>query len=212
MSSSRRSSSELTALERRASRRIAGSSIPWLTAASARVDAVHLLDISVGGALIETPASLRPGERDSFILRGDHIVRVGAEIIRAEVTRLSPSVSYRSAIRFAAPVQLDALIGDTSLSAPPIIAPQAAPLLSKRFIGLVKRLSGVRAVRLSSSLAAESDIESVFFEVPDSDHGKQRLLQVFFHANHPPTPDAFIRLKTLALVASGIPDVHITLP
>ena len=207
MSSSRRSSSELAALERRASRRIAGSSIPWLTAASARAEAVHLLDISVGGALIETPGSLRPGERDSFVLRGDHTVRVAAEIIRAEVTRLSPSVSYRCAIRFAAPVQLDALIG----AAPPVITPQAAPLLSKRFIGLVKRLSGVRAVRLSSSLAAESDIESVFFEVPDSDHGKQRLLQAFFDSDQPPSPEVFVRLKTLALVASGIPDVHITL-
>ena len=210
--SSPRSSSELAALERRAFRRIAGSSIPWLTAASARAEAVHLLDISVGGALIETPASLRPGERDSFVLRGDNTVRVAAEIIRAEVTRLSPSVSYRSAIRFAAPVQLDALIGDASRFAPPVIAPQPAQLLSKRFIGLVKRVSGVYAVRLSSSLVAESDIESVFFDVPDSDHGKQRLLQVFFHSDHPPSLEAFVRLKTLALVASGIPDVHITLP
>ncbi len=125
--------------------------------------------------------------------------------------RVSPSVSYRSAIRFASPVELDALIGNASLSSAPVIAPQAAPLLSKRFIGLVKRLTGVRAIRLSASLAAESDIESVFFEVPDSDHGKQRLLQVFFHSDHPPSPDAFVRLKTLALVASGVPDVHITL-
>jgi hypothetical protein len=210
--SSRRPSSELTALERRASRRIAGSSIPWLTAASARVEIVHLLDISDGGALIETPASLRPGERDSFVLRGGNTIRVGAEIIRAEVTRLSPSVSYRSAIRFAAPVELHALIGDALLlSAPGVIVPEAAPLLSKRFIGLVKRLSGIRAVRLSASLAAKSDIESVFFEVPDSDYGKQRLLQVFFHAGQPPSADAFVRLKTLALVASGMPDVHITL-
>jgi hypothetical protein len=211
MSSSRRSSSELAALERRASRRIAGASIPWLTAASARVEQVILLDISDSGALIETPASLRPGERDSFVLRGDNTVRVGAEIIRAEVTRISPSVSYRSAIRFSAPVQLGALIGDTLVSAPRVITPQAAPLLSKRFVGLVKRLSGVRAVRLSSSLAVESDIDSVFFEVPDSDHGTQRLLQVFFDSDHPPSPEAFVRLKTLALVASGIPDVHITL-
>jgi hypothetical protein len=211
MSPSRRPSPELTDLERRASRRIAGSSIPWLTAASARVEQVHLLDISDGGALIETPASLRPGERDSFILRGDNTVRVGAEIIRAEVTRISPSVSYRSAIRFSAPVQLGALIGDTFVSAPLVIAPQAAPLLSRRFVGLVKRLSGVRAVRLSSSLTVESDIDSVLFEVPDSDHGKQRLLQVFFDAGYPPSPEAFIRLKTLALVASGMPDVHITL-
>jgi hypothetical protein len=127
------------------------------------------------------------------------------------VTRISPSVSYRSAIRFSAPVQLDALIGDTLVSAPREITPQAAPLLSKRFVGLVKKLSGVRAVRLSSSLAVESDIESVFFEVPDSDHGTQRLLQVFFDSDHPPSPEAFVRLKTLALVASGMPDVHITL-
>jgi hypothetical protein len=209
--SSRRPSSELTALERRASRRIAGSSIPWLTAASARVEQVHLLDISDGGALIETPASLRPGERDSFVLRGDNTVRVGVEIIRAHVTRLSPSVCYRSAIRFSAPVQLDSLIGDTLACTPRVITPQAAPLLSKRFVGLVKRLSGVRAVRLSASLAVEPDIDSVFFEVPDSDHGRQRLLQVFFDSGHPPSQEAFIRLKTLALVASGMPDVHITL-
>src|SRR4051812_49002660 len=95
--------------DRRAHPRIPGSSLPWLTAFTARAPSLDLLDISSGGALISTPTRCKPGERELFVLRGETLVKVVGWVIRSEVTRLQPSLAFRSAIKFASPVSLGTL-------------------------------------------------------------------------------------------------------
>src|SRR4051812_12336198 len=95
--------------DRRASRRIPGSALPWLTAFTNRTATLDLLDISSGGALIASPSCLKPGEREVLILQGEQLMKVVGWVVRTEVTRLAPSIMFRSALRFAEPLSLPAL-------------------------------------------------------------------------------------------------------
>jgi PilZ domain-containing protein len=197
---------QLVPPDRRASLRLPGSAVPWLTALSARSAELKLLDISDGGALIETPTRWKPGDRESFLLQGDGSVRIAGRVLRAEVTRLTPGVHYRSAIQFAAPVSLRALLVNAKY------AQSGAALSEVTCIRkLVGRLAGVQAIRISSSLSPERGTESVYFEVPTSLHGERRVMQVFLAPHQLLTPEEFVQLKTLALVASGLPDLAVTL-
>jgi hypothetical protein len=215
---------ELTPSDRRAFPRIPGSAVPGLTALTARSPELYLLDISDGGALIETPARLKPGEREVFLLQGDSSIRIAGKVLRAEVTRLTPwSVHYRSAIQFAAPVALHTLVMNTKasslggeLSQSPLVTHDSIELqpspLSNRFPSFIRRLSSVRAFRISSSLITHLGTESVYFEVPSSSHGERRLLQIFFSPHQPLKSEEFVELKRLASVAAGLPDIEMTLP
>jgi PilZ domain len=76
---------------------------------SARIrpgDIVTLVDLSSGGALVESGLRLRWGTRCDFEWTiGDGVISVAARVIRCFVARLEASaVRYRTALRFEAPV------------------------------------------------------------------------------------------------------------
>jgi hypothetical protein len=81
--------------------------------------------------------------------------------------------------------------------------------LRLEFVRLVYGLSGVQAARVSSSVMVRPGTESVHFAVPDSSHGDQRVLQVFFVPMTSPTPEQFVQLRHLAVLASGLPDIDV---
>jgi hypothetical protein len=138
--------------DRRASRRIPGSALPWLTAFTARAPALDLLDISSGGALIASPTRLQPGEREVLTLQGEQLVKVVGWVVRAEVTQLKPMLSFTSAIRFATPVSLTTLTEPAGpTSAEPILLAHSSPELRQEFARVVRGLADVLAVRVSSS-------------------------------------------------------------
>jgi hypothetical protein len=190
--------------DRREFRRIPGSALSWLTAFTARSPVLELLDVSDGGALIETPTRWQPGEREVFVLQGNRSVRVAAWVLRAEVTRLSPTLLYRSAIRFAAPLPLSSL-GRTDAG----LVMDTSREVREEFLRVVLGLSGVQTVRISASVTTQRGAEPVHFTVPNSEHGDQRLLQIFFAPSMTPTAEQFDQLRHLAVLASGLPDVHL---
>jgi hypothetical protein len=210
--------------DRRASRRIPGSALPWLTAFTTRAPALDLLDISSGGALIASPSCLKPGEREVLILQGEQLVKVVGWVVRTEVTQLAPSLTFRSAIRFAEPVSLPTLASSAAsskcdlteparpTSAEPIVLTHPSRELREEFIRLVRELADVMAVRVSPSLITHPQKESVYFAVPDSSHGERRLLQVCFASGTLPSVDQFVQMRHLAVLASGLPDLEMMRP
>jgi PilZ domain-containing protein len=205
--------------DRRASRRIPGSALPWLTAFTTRAPALDLLDISSGGALIASPTCLKPGEREVLILHGEQLVKVVGWVVRTEVTRLAPSIMFRSALRFAEPVSLPTLASNATLassdlsaarptSAEPMVLAHPSRELREEFTRVVRGLADVLALRVSPSIITRQGKESVYFAVPDSSHGEGRLLQVFFASRTLPSAEQFIQMRHLAVLASGLPDLE----
>jgi hypothetical protein len=192
--------------DRRASRRIPGSALPWLTAFTARAPALDLLDISSGGALIASPTCLKPGEREVLVLQGEQLVKVVGWVVRTEVTQLAPSLTFRSAIRFAEPVSLPTLASDAAVLTHP------SRELQEEFARVVRGLADVLGVRVSSSITTQSEKESVYFAVPDSSHGERRLLQLFFASGTLPGAEQFVQIRHLAVLASGLPDLEMMRP
>jgi len=154
-----------------------------------------------------------------LILQGERLVKVVGWVMRTEITQLAPSLTFRSAIRFAEPVSLPTLasnsvLGNTDPTAParPISSESIVPAHPSRELGhefsrLVRGLQDVHAVRVSSSIIKLPAKESVYFAVPDSSHGERRLLQVFFASGTLPSADQFLQMKHLAVLASGLPDL-----
>lgn len=206
--------------DRRASRRIPGSDLPWLTAFTTRAPALDLLDISSGGALIASPTCLKPGEREVLILQGQQLVKVVGWVVRTEVTRLAPSLTFKSAIRFAEPVSLptlasNSILANTDLTEPerstraePIVLAHPSQELREEFTRVLRGLADVLAVRVSSSIITQPGNESVYFAVPDSTYGEQRLLQVFFASGTLPSAEQFVQMRQLAVLGSGLPDLE----
>ena len=191
--------------DRRASPRIRGSALPWLRVWTGRSTNVEILDISDGGALIETPHRVTPGEREVLVLNGHSTTKMVGWAERVEITRLVPAVTYRAAIRFALPARVGTLWSDPEPSADGV-----SRQLMNRFAILVRGLSCVRAVRVSSSCLTRTGTEPVHFAVPTSRHGEGRLLQVFFSSGALPTAGEFAELRRMAVVASDLPDFDIT--
>jgi hypothetical protein len=185
---------------------------------------LDLLDISSGGALIASPTCLKPGEREVLILQGEQLVKVVGWVVRTEVTQLVPSLTFRSAIRFAEPVSLPTLASSSVLSksvltesarpasAGPIVLAHPSRELREEFARIVRGLPDVMAVRVAPSIITQAGKESVYFAVPDSSHGERRLLQVFFASGTLPSAEQFVRMRHLAVLASGLPDLEMMRP
>src|SRR4029453_15529033 len=95
--------------DRRAFRRIPGIEMPWLSART-HSSGLTLLDISEGGALIETPTRWKPGDREAIKLHGESSIPVAGYVLRVEVARIPPNLCFRSAVRFNEPIVLANLI------------------------------------------------------------------------------------------------------
>ena len=92
-------------VERRAGRRVAPASTAWSPSALLRPgQEVALINLSSGGALVESPTRLKPGAPAELQLLGPWRCVVRGRIDRCRVIRLEP-LRYEGAIRFDA--QLD---------------------------------------------------------------------------------------------------------
>lgn len=94
---------------RRHVRRPAGD-LAWLRAARLQpgLEAV-LVDLSPGGALVETSTRLRPGMKTVLLLKTrDGELRASAGVLRAWVSRILPDrgILYGGALRFDRPIDL----------------------------------------------------------------------------------------------------------
>ena len=190
--------------DRRLSSRVPGSTLPSLTALTSRSTMVEVVDISDGGVLIDTPICIRPGQREIVVLDARSSIKVAGRAVRVEITRLFPSVNYRTAIRFAAPIAVGAL----TRSQEGAIRRISREVL-ERFTGLVRSLPGVHAVCVSAVWKSYPGTEPVHFAVPVSDHGSTRVLQVFFTQGTIPTAAQFGRLRRMALLVPDLPDFDI---
>jgi hypothetical protein len=171
---------------------------------TARATNVDLIDISDGGILIETPIRVTPGERETIVLDANATVKKAGWIERVEIIRLIPSMTYRTAIRFFAPISVLAL----TRSQRPVLRRASREAIA-RFSRWARELSGVQAVRVSATCRPHPGTEPVLFAVPTSRYGDSRLLQVFFRAGAMPTAGQFDRLRRMALLASDLPDLDI---
>ena len=103
------------AVERRRHVRRPAGDLAWLRAVRLRpgLDAVAV-DLSPGGALVETATRLRPRMKTVLQLTaGDRELRASGEIVRAWVSAIAPGrgVRYRGALRFDRPMDLPADCG-----------------------------------------------------------------------------------------------------
>ncbi len=96
--------------ERRRHVRRSGTDLGWLRAARLRPGfEAGLVDVSRGGALVETLTRLRPGLKALLLLTTtDGELRASGEVVRAWVSAIPPDrgVLYRGALRFDRPMTL----------------------------------------------------------------------------------------------------------
>ncbi len=86
--------------DRRATVRVAAEKTPWRPLALLRPgQEVVLLDLSAGGALVESHARMKPGTRTELQLFGSQRRHVRGQIGRCRVSHLDP-VRYEGAIVF----------------------------------------------------------------------------------------------------------------
>lgn len=97
-------------VERRRDPRRLAADLTWLRAVSLRPGLEALLvDISPGGALVETTIRLRPGMKTVLRLSTtESELRASGEFVRAWVTAILPDrgLVYRGAVRFDSPMDL----------------------------------------------------------------------------------------------------------
>src|SRR4051812_31981359 len=87
---------------------------------------VSLIDLSVGGALIEADVQLKPGTRLALeIATGDTPSFVAMRVLRCEVATIRADVTiYRGACEFTRPLELPGLIAE-----PVVVAALARPVV-----------------------------------------------------------------------------------
>lgn len=96
-----------TPVERRGVARVAPEAMSWPRAARLRPDQdILIVNLSSGGALVESPTSLKPGARADLQRPGAERTIVRGRIARCRVIGLEP-MQYEAAILFEQP--LDAL-------------------------------------------------------------------------------------------------------
>jgi hypothetical protein len=131
--------------ERRANRRWTGADCAWLTGARLRHGFdVKVLDLSIGGARVESEARLMPGAVVELHLAAPGWTWcAGARVLRCEVSELlaEAGVHYRAALKFERPLHPPPL-ADTACSDYPSAPAQA----------------GVREVSTQSGLEASRSV------------------------------------------------------
>jgi PilZ domain len=122
----------VTGSERRAHPRLSARELRWLNAARLKYGPpVRLIDLSVGGALLESDVSLRPGSTLALELvgagpSGSSPVVVPLRVVRCQLTSLGDKPVYRAACAFRQPMDLpDLVLQSAAMTATP--APDRAP-------------------------------------------------------------------------------------
>src|SRR5258708_4667341 len=100
-------------------------------AVSARLkygEAVTLVDLSAGGALVETSRILRP-DTDLVLeildSRSKNVTQVVSRVLRSHVSALQDGITYRSACAFKRPIAHPALVAQPLPPAPPLLKTDA---------------------------------------------------------------------------------------
>ena len=101
--------------DRRAHVRLAAADLPWIRVSRLRNGpAVALLNLSVGGALLEADVPLRPGSRLTLEIAGhagEEPALAPMRVLRCEIAALDHvTARYRGACEFVRPLELPALM------------------------------------------------------------------------------------------------------
>jgi len=178
--------------DRRAHRRIRGSKVPRLTATTLySPQPLNLIDVSNGGALIESGRRLIPGERESIAFGGVQAIKVAGKVLRVEVVRLHPRLVYRSAIQFVRPILLN-------------IAERVVPDLNQELHDELSALACVDRIAVCAPHSVSGADDSICFDISSRVSAEPRMLQIFFPPGVTPTADEFQRLRTLARLAADL--------
>lgn len=111
---------------RRAHERLALHELDWLRAIRLKFGpSVSLIDLSAGGALVESPAPLRPGSTAALTITGRGVTETATfRVLRCEVASLSRGLVYRGACLF-----------ERTLSMPDLLRPASRPALDSPSTG-----------------------------------------------------------------------------
>ena len=200
--------------DRRTFPRLPGSRVRWLRAITTySAQNLTLVDISDGGALIETERRIKPGEREPLVLSAHQDLKVAAHVLRVEIVRLAPKMLYRSAIQFLEPISVASLLrlngGNELPSLERTAREQALAPLRERFDFLVRQLRRAHDIKVCSAASLTPSAEAVYFKISQDDVTDRRFLQVSFTPGVPPTAAEFQVVKELARLAAelGVDDL-----
>ncbi len=107
-----RAEAQKMAEDRRAHRRLPGKTLDWLSAARVKYGPdVTIVDLSRGGALLQSDRPLAPGSRQALEIVGpDRSIVVPFGVLRSRLTALdSRGTTYRAACSFGKPLDLPEL-------------------------------------------------------------------------------------------------------
>jgi PilZ domain len=98
-------------VNRRAHPRLGAPELRWIHMARLKYGpAVRLIDLSVGGALLESSVQLRPGSNLALELVGASQLVVPLRVVRCQLTSLAEQLVYRGACAFSRPMELNGLL------------------------------------------------------------------------------------------------------
>lgn len=100
-----------TGSDRRAYERIAVTDLPWVKGARLKYGApLSLIDLSIGGAQVESAVTLRPGSTIVVQIQGeDKDIALASQVLRCHIAAIAPVATYRGALAFKRAVQLPGL-------------------------------------------------------------------------------------------------------
>ncbi len=99
------------ASERRAFVRVAARELTWVRGARLKYGpSLSLIDVSTGGAQIESPVLLKPGSTVIVEIQGqDQDLAVKSRVVRCRLASISPRATYRGALAFAGELRMPGL-------------------------------------------------------------------------------------------------------
>jgi PilZ domain len=97
--------------DRRAYDRIAVGDLPWVRGARLKYGApLSLIDLSIGGAQVESAVTLRPGSTIVVQIQGeDKDIALASQVLRCHIAAIAPVATYRGALAFKRAVRLPGL-------------------------------------------------------------------------------------------------------
>jgi len=100
-----------TGADRRAYERIAVTDLPWVKGVRLKYGApLSLIDLSIGGAQVESAVTLRPGSTIVVQIQGqDRDIALASQVLRCHIAAIAPVATYRGALAFKRAVQLPGL-------------------------------------------------------------------------------------------------------
>lgn len=206
------------AADRRRARRRPAGEVPWLWAVKLPgTSHVRVIDISSGGALLETTSRLDETAVEVQLLGQDTDVSVPARPVRNQVASVDHlGVRYRVALMFGRDLNLFGLQPPSGAIMPRDLAGVLIRALSEadrgagatavrvRFERELRQLLPVRDIQIRETpMIAERGAESVYFTVPRGS-GPQPILQAIFDPGYAPTAMEFRLLKAAASLAAVV--------